>query len=76
MAQRKISQIKADDLWRKWRADIERIKGDVFELFSSRRTFRDVADVFGNNPRLQDAGRRHRAAGRVRMGTGATRGLS
>ena len=33
-----------------------RIKEDSFELFSSRRTFRDIAEVFEQNKQLQELG--------------------
>ena len=43
-------------LWLEWRDDIQRIKRDIHELFSSRRTFREIADVFRQNERLQSVG--------------------
>ena len=36
--------------------DVQTIRHDIHELFSFRRTFRDVADVFRGNDRLQAAG--------------------
>ena len=56
MPQRDIRRIPADDLFREWMQDIERIRLDIHELFSLRRTFRDVADVFRGNSRLQQVG--------------------
>ena len=56
MPQRKVRHMAEDNLWQEWRDDIERIKQDIYELFSSRRTFRDVAEVFRGNARLQDVG--------------------
>jgi hypothetical protein len=56
MAQRKVRDLPADKLWKDWRSDIDEIKQDTYELFSSRRTFRDVAAVFRGNPRLQEVG--------------------
>ncbi len=35
---------------------MQSIRGDIHELFRLRRTFRDVAEVFRNNPRLQEHG--------------------
>lgn len=46
----------ADQLWEEWRNDLERIRQDIHELFSSRRTFRDIAAVFEQNKRLQEVG--------------------
>ena len=34
MSQRNIEKMAADGLWEQWRADIERIRGEVHELFS------------------------------------------
>ena len=45
-----------DDIFRGWIADMKLISNDVYELFALRRTFRDVAEVFRNNPRLREAG--------------------
>lgn len=45
-----------DEIFRAWMADIENIRTDIHEMFSLRRTFRDVAEVFRNNPRLQEVG--------------------
>jgi hypothetical protein len=56
MTQRNVKALSSEVLWTDWRQDFERIKNDVYELFSSRRTFRDLADVFRNNTRLQDVG--------------------
>ena len=56
MAQRNISGMSADELWADWRSGIEIIRDDVHELFSARKIFRDTADVFGGNPRLQEVG--------------------
>ena len=52
----KLTDLTDDDVWDRWRADIERIKQDAYELFSARRTFREIADVFANNPQLQETG--------------------
>ncbi len=56
MAQRSVDAISADELWREWRQDLEKIKREIHELFSARRAFREVADVFGGNHRLQSVG--------------------
>jgi hypothetical protein len=56
MTQRNVRKLSPDDLWSEWRQDITRIKNDVYELFSSRRTFRNLAKVFRNNKRLQETG--------------------
>jgi hypothetical protein len=56
MAQRKVKDILADDLWAEWRRDFESIKVDTHYLFRERRTFRDVVDVFRKNERLQAVG--------------------
>jgi hypothetical protein len=45
-----------DEIFRSWMADFEAIVHDVYELFSTRRTFRDVADIFKENPRLAKTG--------------------
>jgi hypothetical protein len=45
-----------DEIFRAWMADLESIRLDIHELFSLRRTFRDLADVFERNTRLQAAG--------------------
>ncbi len=45
-----------DEIFHAWIADIENIRQDVHEMFSLRRTFRDVAEVFRENPRLQEVG--------------------
>ena len=45
-----------DEIFKGWIADIENIRQDIHEMFSLRRTFRDVAEVFRNNKRLQDVG--------------------
>lgn len=56
MAQRKLADFTADQLWEEWRKDLDRIKKDTHELFSARRTFRDLGEVFRANPRLQERG--------------------
>src|SRR5688572_29774392 len=53
---RKLQGLSDDQLWARWQEDIDRIKHDTYELFSSRRTFRDVAEVFRRNARLQATG--------------------
>jgi hypothetical protein len=45
-----------DQTFQRWIADMESIRRDVHELFRLRRTFRDVAEVFRNNPQLQEHG--------------------
>ena len=45
MPQRNARHLAEDNLWQDWRDDIERIRKDIHELFSSRRTFRDVAGM-------------------------------
>jgi len=45
-----------DETFRSWMADFENIRDDTFELFALRRTFRDIADVFKGNARLQATG--------------------
>ena len=59
MPQRSASHLAEDNLWEDWRDDIERIRKDIHELFSCRRTFRDVAEVFSRNARLQHVGGLH-----------------
>lgn len=56
MAQRDVRAIAPDQLWAEWRSDIERILQDAYELFSARRVFRDLGDVFRGNQRLQGTG--------------------
>lgn len=56
MAQRKLSEIPADDLWAQWRDDVERLVKDSYELFSIRRQFREIATLFEQNEHLQRAG--------------------
>ena len=56
MAQRKLADFAADQLWNAWRDDVKAIRQDVHELFSIRRTFRDLGEVFRSNPRLQECG--------------------
>jgi hypothetical protein len=46
----------SDDVFRGWVTDFETITNDTYELFALRRTFRDVAEVFQKNVRLQQAG--------------------
>lgn len=45
-----------DEVFRSWMADFKAIVNDVYELFSTRRTFRDVAEIFKSNPRLRETG--------------------
>jgi hypothetical protein len=57
MSQRqKLSSIEPDILWREWQSDIERIVRDGYELFALRRQFREMAEMFRENPILRDAG--------------------
>jgi hypothetical protein len=53
---RNVGPIPADDLWRDWTGDLKRIERDAYELFSIRRQFREMAQLFEHNPRLQDVG--------------------
>src|SRR5438046_2962920 len=45
-----------DEIFDGWMKDMVSIKNDIIELFSLRRTFRDVAEVVQNNRRLQEVG--------------------
>ena len=45
-----------DEVFRSWMADFEAIVQDVYVLFSTRLTFRDVADIFNKNARLRQTG--------------------
>jgi hypothetical protein len=56
MAQRNIINRSADALWDDWRNDIERITQDGHELFFLRRQFREIAELYESNPRLQTDG--------------------
>jgi hypothetical protein len=56
LSQRKIAKLSADALWQEWRADIERIALDAYELFAIRRQFREIGTMFEQNPELQEAG--------------------
>jgi hypothetical protein len=48
--------MNSDEIFQSWMKDMQSIKNDIIELFSLRRTFRDVAEVFQNNRRLQNVG--------------------
>jgi hypothetical protein len=56
MTQRKIETMSADQLWNDWCEDIERIVRDSYELFAFRRQFREIAEMFEANGRLQQTG--------------------
>ena len=45
-----------DEIFRSWMDDLKAITNDIYELFSTRRTFRDVAEIFKNNSRLAKTG--------------------
>jgi|SRR5215510_5837716 len=53
---RNIAQLSADDLWSDWQRDIERITKDSYELFTIRRQFREIAEMFEQNKQLQTSG--------------------
>src|SRR5437879_5269033 len=46
----------ADRLWSEWQADAERIRKDTVELFSFRRQFREIQEIFAGNAHLQAVG--------------------
>jgi hypothetical protein len=56
MMARRIEAMSADQLWRDWCADIERICKDSYELFTIRRQFREIAEMYQGNEHLQRAG--------------------
>ena len=56
MTRRDVRRMTPDDLFEEWVRDIQEIKFDIFELFSFRRTFREFAEVFRQNERLQAVG--------------------
>jgi hypothetical protein len=45
-----------DEIFRSWMDDMNALTNDIYELFATRRTFRDVAEIFKNNPRLRETG--------------------
>ncbi|HUE89219.1 MAG TPA: hypothetical protein VMO26_24340 [Vicinamibacterales bacterium] len=49
-------RMTADDLFRRWQERIERIRNELHYVFSTRRNFRDVQDMFRNNKQLNDVG--------------------
>jgi hypothetical protein len=51
-----LAHIPADELWARWRDDIERITKDSYELFAMRRQFREIGSMFDQNSRLQSVG--------------------
>jgi hypothetical protein len=56
VSQRKIGDLSPDVLWQDWRADVERIALDAYELFAIRRQFREIGSMFQQNPELQAVG--------------------
>jgi hypothetical protein len=55
-AQRKIDRMTLHELWLGWQADVETIRRDALELYSLRRQFREIRDIFAANTRLQELG--------------------
>jgi hypothetical protein len=53
---RQLRGLNDDQCWGRWRADIERIKLDAYELFKARRTFREIVELFRGNQRLRATG--------------------
>src|SRR5437762_1256661 len=56
MMARRIEALSADELWNDWCGDIERIYKDSTELFWLRRQFREIAEMYEGNARLQETG--------------------
>jgi hypothetical protein len=56
MSRRRLEDIPADELWDRWREDIERIVKDSYELYALRRQFREITSCFEKNDHLQQAG--------------------
>jgi hypothetical protein len=56
MSKRDIGTMSADQLWKDWCDDIERIYKDSYELFYIRRQFREIAEVYDGNKHLQQVG--------------------
>ncbi|NOT25282.1 MAG: hypothetical protein HOP16_04180 [Acidobacteria bacterium] len=52
----KFRNLSDDQVWERWRADIDRVKEDLYELFASRRAFLEVSELFRTNDRLQREG--------------------
>jgi hypothetical protein len=52
----KEEAMNEEQIFRSWTADFEAIVTDIYELFSTRRTFRDLAEIFKKNPRLAETG--------------------